>query len=90
MRVSQSLPEGLVDKARLAGGKRQAPRQFGKRGGREQHHDAGDDEGDGRLMAGPARRLADQHVDAGADGDAEAVEHDVGQRQGTLQVRFGR
>ena len=77
--------EGRAHVGGLPGGDRHAPGQLGKRGRRQAHQDGSDHEGQRGIHAGARGSRPDQDVDAGADGDAEAIEHRIGQRERALQ-----
>lgn len=60
---------------RFAGAHRKACRQFGVGTDGKGHGQGGQQERPRRIAAGVAGDGADQHIDAGADGDADAVKH---------------
>ena len=78
--------EGLADIGGLAGGDRHAPAELGEGGSREPHEHGRGNECQRRLHARARGRRTDQHIDAGADRDAHAVQNRVGEREGAPEA----
>ncbi len=72
---------------RFAGADRKARCQLGIGADGEGHGDGGEHERPRRIAAGVAGDRADQHINAGADGDADAVEHQQRQIEAAAQGR---
>ena len=81
--------EPLVDVRSLAGALRVTRGQLGEAEGREARHQQRQQKRDRRVEPGASDDAPDQHIDAGADRRAEAVEHHERQRQAAPEGRLG-
>jgi hypothetical protein len=77
-----------LDVSRRAGADRITRRQFGIGQSGQSGQQGGQYEGQGHVHPGVQRDLADQHIDAGAQDVAQAVEGGKGQRQRALECRL--
>ncbi len=73
----------------LAGRERKPARQLGMARRREQHYEAGNDEREWRVHIGLPGYFADQYIEACTNRDAEPVENNERQGQGSPKLRFG-